>query len=93
MQTSSLNFDDLRREWPSFGFAVYAYAPGGAVTVEAIIQDEAISVTGATLDEALQRMASLLRPTEPDLFEPASAPIWTDPGPENGPADTPDIFG
>lgn len=90
MQTSSLSFDDLRREWPSFGFAVYAYAPGGAVTVEAIIQDEAISVAGATLGEALQRMASLLRdpePPEPDLFH------VTDPGPENGPADTPDIFG
>ena len=35
-KTSSDDFDALRAKWPTFGFAVYAYTPGGLVIVEAI---------------------------------------------------------
>lgn len=29
-----MTLDEVREAWPEFGFAVYAFIPGGAVTLE-----------------------------------------------------------
>ena len=74
-KTSSDDFDALRAKWPTFGFAVYAYTPGGLVIVEAIrhtttavpspfsgqiLDDEVIQARGATLVEAVANLDATL---------------------------------
>jgi len=65
-KTSSINFDELRARWPAFGFAVYAYSPGGPVIAEALTHGEAASfdgqvqAAGETADKALSRLAEAL---------------------------------
>lgn len=74
---SSNSFDALREDWPSFGFAAYAFDPKGGVTIEVIIADEVMSASGPTLGAAVQALAAMLRPSKPMLdFD---APAWSEP--------------
>lgn len=51
------SFDDLRAEHPTSGFAIYAYEPGGAVTLEVIDSDGKIyALTRPTLAEVLRTL-------------------------------------
>lgn len=64
-----MTLDHLRAKYPHLGFAVYAYTPGGPVTLECINQDGAtFKFSGRTEDEAI-------RTGFPEEFEPdAPAP-------------------
>ena len=68
-KTSSIDFDELRARWPTFGFAVYAYSPGGPVIAEVLTHGEAasfdgqIQATGETADKAMRRLAEALSAT------------------------------
>lgn len=57
-------FDDLRAAYPRTGFAVYAYAPGEPVTIEAHTEDgQVLAMTHPTLAGCL---AVLLPSPEPE---------------------------
>lgn len=69
MTASSL--DDLRVRFPHLGFAVYAYTPGEAVTLEIHTADGGIfAFTGPTFAAA---SAAAFPPLEPPP-EPSAAP-------------------
>lgn len=60
------SLDALRARQPDLGFAVYAYEPGGPVTLEVLTPDSATYVwTAPTLDMAI---ASAF--PEPEVTEP-----------------------
>lgn len=49
-----MTLDDIRARFPHLGFAVYAYTPGGPVTLECIAADGSIfKFTGATEHDAV----------------------------------------
>lgn len=50
-----MTLDELRVSRPTLGFAVYAYTPGGAVTLEVHDKGEIYSFVGATEAEAIAR--------------------------------------
>ncbi len=58
-----MTLDDLRDLPPDLGFAVSAYEPGGAVTLEVFNGDDVFSFTGPTLQAAI------------DLAFPPPAPV------------------
>lgn len=50
-----MTFDELRALHPQLGFAVYAYEPGGAVTLEVHAPDgQTYEFTGPTLEAAIE---------------------------------------
>lgn len=60
--------DDLRAALPDCGFALYAYEPGGPVTLEVITPDgETFTFAGPTAAAAIARAL-------PRTPEPAAAP-------------------
>lgn len=64
--------DDLRREWPDLGFAVYAMDPSGPVTLEVLAEGNVFTFTGASEDEVLERAFPRPPPDPPPapgLFE------------------------
>ncbi|CDZ55070.1 hypothetical protein [Neorhizobium galegae] len=72
-------FDRIRAENPDCGFALYAYEPRGAVTLEIMTPEVGASpyqFTGATAAEAMEAAF----PTKPDPYldpptpEPAASP-------------------
>lgn len=94
---SSADFDTLRAEFPAFGFAVYAYDPGGPVIAEAVAviaggDAEIMSAHGATLAEACAKLSAMLRPGF--LESVAWAEVPDEPASVSGAApEPPDIFG
>lgn len=62
--------DDLRAKFPHLGFAVYAYKPGGQVTLEIHAPDsEVFTFYGPTLEHAVLAAfppAQFEDPQEPD---------------------------
>lgn len=70
--------DDLRARYPALGFALYAYEPGGAVTLEVMDGSDVYSFKGATMTEAV----ALAFPPEPaDIENPISDPEPETPAP------------
>lgn len=72
-------FDDTRARFPHLGFAIYAFEPGGPVTLEVLSADgQRFTLTRPTLATALARAfpaPALERPTQPDVTpEPEPAP-------------------
>ncbi len=65
-----MTFDEARARYPLFGLAIYAYEPGGLVTLEVLIGDETHTFTGATQQAALD----LAFPPESQIPEPAIEP-------------------
>lgn len=64
-----MTFDDARAAHPHLGFAVYAYEPGGAVTLECITPDGQTHIfTGPTAQAALD-LAFPPEPPAPDIFD------------------------
>ncbi len=61
-------FDELRQAFPDTGFAIYAYEPGGEVTLEAIEGTKTHVMKGQTLGELLDTI--LEPPDEPPQLEP-----------------------
>jgi hypothetical protein len=60
-----MTFDEIRENWPHLGLAVYAYEPGGPVTVEVLSADGSrFELSGLTLDETL---GMLFPAPEPEL--------------------------
>lgn len=69
--TSSHDLFDLAREKHNhLGFAVYAYTPGGAVTLELHVGDILYKFEAQTLGECLKQAFGEpeVRPEEPDIF-------------------------
>lgn len=63
------SLDAIRLAYPHLGLAVYAFEPGGAVTLEVHAADgQVFSFTGPT------EQAVLLRAFPPDVIEPAPEP-------------------
>lgn len=59
-----MTLDDARARFPGFGFALYAYEPGGSVTLEIHTgEGEPFVFTAATEAEALE----LAFPPEPPI--------------------------
>ena len=66
-----IDLDALRAKYPHLGFAVYAYDPAGAVTLEAITREgKVFTFQGPTLAEAI--VAGFGEETEPQP-EPAGS--------------------
>ncbi|AKR54354.1 hypothetical protein XM25_00750 [Devosia sp. H5989] len=50
-----IDFDTLRAKYPHLGYAVYAYEPGGVVTLECITANgKSFKFTGSTLADAIR---------------------------------------
>ena len=62
-----LTFDELRQRFPKSGFAIYAYEPGGPVTLEALDSEahESFTITQPTLDDILRVLTSQAEPEPP----------------------------
>lgn len=61
-----MTFDEARQARPTFGFAVYAYAPGGPITLEVHTPDNGMfTFEGPTLQAALDRAFPPLPQPEP----------------------------
>lgn len=59
------SLDDLRAANPGLGFAVYAYTPGGPVTLEVLLPSgETYTFLGETMAEAIAR--AFPPPPEPE---------------------------
>jgi len=80
-------FDSARRAYPLAGLAVYAYEPGGEVTLEVHSAVGIRTFVGPTLDACLAAAFPVLPEAEaadePDIFAPAAPP----------PVPAPSIFG
>lgn len=64
-----MTFDQIREAWPHLGLAVYAYEPGGLVTVEVLAADGSrFELSGLTLDDTLGRLFTAPEP-EPSIFD------------------------
>ena len=50
-----MTFDEARAAYPSMIFNIYAFDPGGPVTLETIVDGQSFIHTGPTLQEALDR--------------------------------------
>ena len=50
-----MTFDEARAAYPAFQFAVHAYDPDGAVTLEMINDGQSFVFEGPTLQAALDR--------------------------------------
>lgn len=65
---SPLSLDSVRAAFPKLGLALYAYEPGGAVTLEVHASDgQTFSFSGAT-------QAAVLARAFPSLAQPAPEP-------------------
>ena len=74
--TSTFSLDDLRREHPDLGLAVYAYSPGEPVTLEIHTPDGGVFTwTAPTVAEVIE----LAFPTTPDTAEEPALPEPTQP--------------
>lgn len=63
-----MTLDDARAAFPRLGIAIYAYEPGGPVTLEVIAADgQTFSFTGAT-------EAAVVARAFPSLVPPAAEP-------------------
>lgn len=70
-----MTFDELRAAHPELGLAVYAYEPGGVVTLEIHDGSGVYAFSGATLQEAIEKAfppaklvpAELIRPMLRDI--------------------------
>lgn len=62
-----MNLDAARARFPGFSFAVYAFDPGGPVTLEILTGDETFQFHAATEAEAW----AAAFPEEPEPAEPA----------------------
>ena len=81
------SLDDLRARVPHVGAALYAYEPGGPVTLELTLEDGSIfTFEGATEAAAVGRALAPMAPVEPPL-EPAPAAVAP---PAEPPGDGPD---
>lgn len=67
------SLDELRHHFPGLGFAVYAYEPGGAVTLEIHDGEDVYSFPAATEAEAV----ALAFPMAPADDEPGEQPAPT----------------
>lgn len=66
--------DEIRAQFPDLGFAIYAYEPGGAITVEVLTPDGARFTRQApTMTEALAGMFGLPTEETPDDLEARDA--------------------
>ena len=63
------DFDAIRQRFPHIGLAVYAYEPGGPVTLEVHADGGVWDFTGPTLGAALTRAFPLAEP-EPEPTTP-----------------------
>ena len=71
MSSPTCSLDAARDENPALGFALYAYEPGGPVTLEIIDPDGQIfSFVGATASEAL---AIAFPPAPPEPATPSAS--------------------
>lgn len=63
-----MTLDDARAAFPKLGLAIYAYEPGGPITLEVIAADgQTFSFTGATEAALIARaFPSLAAPVEPE---------------------------
>lgn len=81
-----MSWDELRAAHPELAFAVYAYEPGGPVTLEVLTPDGAAYVFKAeTLDAAIAVAFPPEHVPSGDAWRVAADGPGTDPGP--------DIFG
>jgi hypothetical protein len=98
---TDVTLDDLRAARPELGLALYAYTPGGAVTLEVHSDGEVYSFTAATEAEAIasafpssvvsQAPASVDSPSA--SLATSSAPVAKGRGVEvAGAAETADVF-
>ena len=62
------SLDELRKQYPGLGFALYAMTPGGTVTLEVLDGGEVYTFTGPTAQAAINAAfpASLPEPPTPD---------------------------
>jgi hypothetical protein len=65
---STCSLDDLRARHPELGFAIYAYEPGGLVTLEVLTPD------GKTYPFKAETAASAAALAFPETAEPDPAP-------------------
>lgn len=66
--------DDLRAKYPHLGFAIYAYEPGGDVTLECHTPSgEVFTFTGPTADAAIQSGFADEEPAPAPAPEPVSS--------------------
>jgi len=72
------SLDDLRAAFPALGFAVYAYAPGGVVTLEVLDGDNTFTFQGLTLTAAIH---SAFPPPAPAPEPPPPEPEQAQPKP------------
>jgi hypothetical protein len=72
------SLDDVRREHPTLGAAIYAYQPGEAVTLEVHTPDgQVFSWTGPTeADVLLQAFPPDIEPDTPAIEEPTPTNIF-----------------
>jgi len=69
-----MTFDEARQARPTFGFAVYAYEPGGPITLEVHTPvDGLFTFEGPTLQAALDRAFPPPLP-QPEVEIPAAEP-------------------
>lgn len=74
-----MSLDEARAAFPHLGLAVYAYDPGGPVTVEVHANGETWTFEAPTFAAAMDRaFPSLARPPEPEP-EPEPAPTTPQP--------------
>lgn len=60
------DFDAIRAKYPHLGMAVYAFTPGGEVTLELLnAEGKTFSFTGATLAEAIEKFEPTPEPPAP----------------------------
>jgi len=94
------NLDEARRLHPSLGFALYAYTPGGAVTLEVHDGGEVFSWTAVTEARAWEVAfpvdeppAEVLTRTPPNSSEVVEwpAPASSDPSQDADEIDLPEI--
>ena len=63
-----MTFDEARRAHPHLGMALYALEPGGAVTLEIVMDQDVFSFRGSTAEECLQTAFPTGQATEEDPF-------------------------
>lgn len=71
--TSSADLDAVRAAFPKLGLALYAYTPGGPMTLEIHAEGQTFSFTGPTEAALVRRAFPSLRPPP----EPAPEPTPT----------------
>ncbi len=65
-----MTFDEARAAFPQMIFNVYAFEPGGSVTLETIVGGESFTFTGDTLQAALDRaFPPVVEPEPINAFE------------------------